>query len=53
MADPGTLAAITQTQRMPIKYYRREIVNAVPYILHTGPWQMLPHDLPPYHIVFY
>ena len=38
----------------PIKYPRREIVNAILYILRTGAaWRMLPHDLPPYRIVFH
>ena len=38
----------------PIKYPRREIANAVLYILRTGAaWRMLPHDLPPYRIVFH
>ena len=38
----------------PIKYPRREIVNAVLYILRTGAaWRTLPHDLPPYRIVFH
>ena len=38
----------------PIKYHRREIVNAILYILRTGAaWRMLPHDLPPCRIVFH
>ena len=38
----------------PIKYHRREILNAILYILHTGAARrMLPHDLPPYRIVFH
>ena len=38
----------------PIKYHRREIVNAILYILRTGAaWRMLPHDRPPYRIVFH
>ena len=38
----------------PIKYPRREIVNAILYILRTGAaWRLLPHDLPPYRIVFH
>ena len=36
-----------------IKYPRKEILNAILYILRTGAaWRMLPHDLPPYRIVF-
>ena len=38
----------------PINYSRREIVNAIPYILRTGTaWRMLPRDLPPCRIVFH
>ena len=38
----------------PVKYPRREIVNAILYILRTGAaWRMLPHDLPPCRIVFH
>ena len=38
----------------PVKYPRREIVNAIRYVLRTGcSWRMLPHDLPPWRIVFH
>ena len=38
----------------PIKYPRREIVNAILYILRTGAaWRLMPHDFPPYRIVFH
>src|SRR5690349_19121493 len=38
----------------PAIYSRREIVNAILYVARTGcPWRMLPHDLPPYRIVFH
>ena len=39
----------------PVKYPRREIVNAIPYyILRTGAARrLLPHDFPPYRIVFH
>ena len=38
----------------PITYPRREIVNAIRYVLRTGcSWRMLPHDLPPWRIVFH
>ena len=33
----------------PVKYPRREVVNAIRYVLRTGcSWGMLPHDLPPW-----
>lgn len=35
-------------------YSRREVVNAILYVNRTGcQWRMLPHDLPPYRIVFH
>ena len=34
------------------EYPRREIVNAILYLLRTGcPWRHLPHDLPPWTLV--
>src|SRR5438105_12884794 len=38
----------------PAKYERREIVNAIFYVVQSGcAWRLLPHDFPPYRIVFY
>lgn len=38
----------------PARYSRREIVNAVLYLVRNGcTWRGLPHDLPPYRIVFH
>jgi len=38
----------------PAKYPRREIVNAILYQTRNGcVWRALPHDLPPYRIVFH
>jgi putative transposase len=38
----------------PAKYSRREIVNAIFYITRNGgTWRSLPHDFPPYRIVFH
>ena len=38
----------------PITYPRREIVNAIFYLLRTGcAWRLLPHDFPPWRIVYY
>lgn len=37
----------------PIKWSRREIVNAILYVLRTGcQWHLLPHDFPPYKTVY-
>jgi transposase len=38
----------------PVQYPRREILNAIFYLLRTGcSWRLLPHDFPPWRIVFY
>src|SRR5690606_8032455 len=38
----------------PPKWPRREILNAILYVLKTGcPWHLLPHDFPPYSTVFW
>jgi putative transposase len=38
----------------PARYSRREIVNALLYQARNGcVWRSLPHDLPPYRIVFH
>src|SRR5580765_4660331 len=38
----------------PARYERREIVNAILYQTRNGcTWRALPHDLPPYRIVFH
>ena len=38
----------------PVKWSRRELVNAMLYVLRTGcQWRMLPHEYPPYGTVFY
>ena len=37
----------------PVQYPRREILNAILYQTRNGcTWRSLPHDLPPYRIVF-
>lgn len=37
----------------PAKYCRREIVNALLYVLRTGcAWRLLPHDFPPWRSVY-
>ena len=38
----------------PIKYPRREVVNAILHVLSTScPWRKMPHDLPPYRTTFH
>ena len=38
----------------PAKYARRDIINAIFYVLQSGcAWRLLPHDFPPYGIVFH
>ena len=38
----------------PAKYSRREVVNAIRYVLCTGcAWRLLPHDLPPWQLVYH
>jgi len=37
----------------PNLYSRREVINAIRYILRTGcPWRYLPHDFPPWDLVY-
>ncbi len=37
----------------PAKYSRRDLVNAILYVLRTGgSWRMLPHDFPPWQSVY-
>jgi len=38
----------------PAQYDRREIINALLYVVRTGcQWRMLPHDLPPWKTVYW
>ena len=38
----------------PPKHSRRELVNAMLYMLRSGEaWRMLPHDLPPWQTVYH
>jgi transposase len=38
----------------PAKYERREIVNALLYVVRTGcQWRAMPHDLPSWRIVYW
>jgi len=37
----------------PADHWRREVVNAIFYVLRTGcQWRLLPHDLPPWPTVY-
>ena len=38
----------------PAKYSRREVINAIRYVLRTGcAWRLLPHDLPPWQLAYH
>jgi putative transposase len=38
----------------PEAYTKREILNAIFYLLRSGcSWRMLPHDLPPWRLVYH
>ena len=38
----------------PPKYSRREVVDAIRYVLRTGcAWRLLPHDLRPWQLVYH
>lgn len=38
----------------PAKYSRREVINAIRYVLRTGcAWRLMPHDLPPWQLVYH
>ena len=38
----------------PLKYARREMVNAIFYVTKSGcQWRMLPNDFPPWQVVYY
>ena len=46
------IPAVKQGGR-PAKWSRREIVNAILYVVRTGcAWRQLPHDFPPYTTVY-
>lgn len=37
----------------PAEHSRREIINAIAYVLRSGcAWRLLPHDLPPWSTVY-
>ena len=43
-----------QARGRPLKYPRREVINALLYMAHTGcQWRLLPHDFPPRGVVRY
>jgi transposase len=48
----GYIPAVRSGGR-PAEHERREIVNAIRYVLGTGcQWRYLPHDFPPAHTVY-
>ena len=37
----------------PVVYSRREVINAILYVVRSGcQWRMLPHDFPPWKTVY-
>jgi transposase len=37
----------------PVEHSRREILNAIAYVLRSGcAWRLMPHDLPPWSTVY-
>jgi transposase len=50
----GKLIPAPKPGGRPARYPRREIVNAVLYVLFSGcPWRLLPHDFPPWQVVYH
>ena len=42
-----------KTGGRPAKHERREILNAIAYVLRSGcAWRLMPHDLPPWSTVY-
>jgi transposase len=42
-----------KTGGRPAEHSRREIVNAIAYVLRSGcAWRLMPHDLPPWSTVY-
>ncbi len=38
----------------PVKWSRREVLNAIFYVLRSGEaWRLLPHDFPPWQTVYH
>src|SRR5689334_5762514 len=49
----GSLIPAPKSGGRPAKHSRREIVNAIRYVLRNGcGWRALPHDFPPYTTVY-
>ena len=49
----GPLVPAVKSGGRPADHLRREIVNAIFYVLRTGcQWRMLPHDFPPWQTVY-
>lgn len=47
LGEPGKLGR-------PPRYERRAVIDAIFYMVRTGgAWRLLPHDLPPWRIVYY
>ncbi len=38
----------------PLRYQKRDVLNAIFYVVRSGcAWRLLPHDLPPWRICYY
>ena len=49
-----TLVPPVKAGGRPAKYSRREVMDAIRYVLRTGcAWRLLPHDLPPWQLVYH
>ena len=44
---------LVKTGGRPARHERREIINAIAYVLRSGcAWRLMPHDLPPWSTVY-
>ncbi len=50
----GPLVPAPKPGGRPAKYTRREVINAIRYVLRAGcAWRLLPHDLSPWQLVYH
>src|SRR5215212_182476 len=54
VGDPRTAGATPAARRRPPAHARRELINAMLYVLRGGiAWRAMPHDLPPWQSVYH